>query len=550
MGKTMIDPVTLAVFKGRLEQVADVMDVTLCRSAFNPIIAEAHDASHGIYDGKTGETLVQGKDGLPLFVAVMSFAVKAVIEKAAKEGGPKEGDIWIFNDPYVSGTHLNDFRLMQPLFRDGKVFCYLASAGHWLDIGGNVPGNYNPVATETFQEGVLIPLVKLCSEGELRQDIVDIVMSNTRLAKSAYGDLNGQLNALKLGAERMHALLDEYGDDQSREALNMLKKSAADIMRSEISKLPDGKVSAEDWLDNDGITDEPLKVALDLTVQGDKLTFDFSRSSPAAMGPINTSQPSTISACYVALKHLFKDVPANSGVLEPIEFVIDEDSLLAVKAPRPVGGYTETSMRLIDVIFQAISKISPETSYGCAYGTINALSLSGRRENNDPWVMFCFFGGGHGGHSTGDGLNHGNAPFSTATMPPVEILEASYPIKFTNWGLRPDSGGDGEYRGGLGAVYGIEMRDSGANLFLFSERGRFAPQGFVGGGEAAMNEFTYSKDGEMVEPPLKSKLHGVKLSEGDRILLKSPGGGGYGDPAKRSKQAHARDLELGYITED
>jgi len=437
---------------------------------------------------------------------------------------------------------------VQPLFRDGKVFCYLASAGHWIDIGGNVPGNYNPIATETFQEGVLIPLVKLRAEGVLRQDIVDILMSNTRLAKSAYGDLNGQLNALELGAQRMHALLDEYGDDVCRESLSMLKKSAADIMRSEISKLPDGKVSAVDWLDNDGITDEPIKIALDLTIKGDKLTLDFSKSSPAATGPINMSRPSTISACYVALKHIFEDVPANSGVLEPIEFVIDDDSVLAVKAPRPVGGYTEISMRLIDVIFQAIAKIAPDRSNGCCYGTINALSASGTDENNKPWVMFCFFGGGHGAHTEGDGLNHGNAPFSTATIPPIEILEASYPIKFTDWALRPDSGGDGEHRGGLGAVYGIEMLGEDTDIYLFGERGCFAPKGFEGGKDAAMNQFTYSKDGEMVEPKLKSKLHGAKLKKGDRLLLKSPGGGGYGDPAKRSQEARKRDLELGYVT--
>ena len=162
--------------------------------------------------------------------------------------------------------------------------------------------------------------------------------------------------------------------------------------------------------------------------------------------------------------------------------------------------------------------------------------------------MFCFFGGGHGGHPEGDGLNHGNAPFSTATMPPVEILEASYPIKFTDWALRPDSGGDGEHRGGLGAVYGIEMLGEDTNVFLFGERGRFAPKGFEGGKDAAMNQFTYSKDGQMVEPEMISKLHGAKMKKGDRLLLKSPGGGGYGDPAKRSQEARKRDLELGYVT--
>lgn len=543
-----VNPVTLAILKGRFEQIADEMDATLFRSAFNPIIAEAHDASHGIYDADTGDTLAQGKSGLPIFVGVMSFAVKAVIEKAAAEGGPKDGDVWIFNDPYLGGTHLSDFRLVRPLFRDGKVFCYLASVGHWHDVGGNVPGNYNPVATECFQEGMLIPPVKLFDQGVYKQDIVDILSANSRLPGSLYGDLNGQINALDLGVKRMVALLDEYTDETCAQAFRALTKSAAEIMRAEIRSLPDGKTSAEDWLDNDGITDVPLKIALDMTIDGDALTLDFSRSSPACAGPVNIARSTTISACYVALKHIFSDVPANAGVLEPVKFVIDNDSLLSVNAPKPVGGYTETIMRLIDVVFQAVAQIAPERSNGCAYGTINALSLAGNRKNGQRWVMFSFFGGGHGGHPQGDGLNHGNAPISTATIPPLEILESAYPVKFTNWSLRPDSGGDGEHRGGLGAIYEIELLEENADLFLFGERGRFAPKGVVGGGDAAMDVFTYPVDGIPTHPPMASKLHGAKLKKGDKVRLETPGGGGYGAPKKRTDEARKRDLELGYVT--
>ena len=194
-----MDAVTLAILKGRLEQIADEMDATLFRSAFNPIIAEAHDASHGIYDGQTGETLIQGKSGLPIFVGVMAFAVKAVIEKVSSGDDLKEGDVYIFNDPYDGGTHLSDFRLVKPIFRNDAVFCYIASVGHWHDVGGNVPGNYNPEATESFQEGILIPPVKLFREGKINQDIVNILSANSRLPNSLYGDLNGQINALDLG---------------------------------------------------------------------------------------------------------------------------------------------------------------------------------------------------------------------------------------------------------------------------------------------------------------------------------------------------------------
>ena len=543
-----IDPVTLAILKGRFEQIADEMDATLFRSAFNPIIAEAHDASHGLYDAENGDTLVQGKSGLPIFVGVMAFAVKAVIKKAAAQGGVNEGDVWIFNDPYDGGTHLSDFRLVKPVFRDGEVFCYLASVGHWHDVGGNVPGNYNPAATECFQEGILIPPVKLYDRGQFRQDVVDILSSNSRQPMSLYGDLNGQINAMDLGEKRLNALLDEYGVQTARDALAALKARAATMMRSKIAGLPSGTYSAEDWLDNDGIDDVPLKIALDMTIDGDKMILDFTRSSPACQGPVNISRATTIAACYVALKHIFGDVPANAGVLEPVTFRIDEGSLLSVKAPKPVGGYTETILRLIDVMFQTITQVAPEDAMACAYGTINALSLAGHRANGARWVMFSFFGGGHGAHGKGDGLNHGNAPISTATIPPLEILEAAYPVSFTKWALREDSGGAGRYRGGLGAIYEIALLEANADVFLFGERGKVAPRGIVGGGDAATNRFVYEQaDGEHT-PPMVSKMVGIHITRGQKLRLETPGGGGYGNALDRPPEAVLADVTLGYVS--
>ena len=548
-----LDPVTLAILKGRLEQIADEMDATLFRSAFNPIIAEAHDASHGIYDAITGETLVQGKSGLPIFVGVMAFAVKAVIEKVARDGNLSDGDVFIFNDPYEGGTHLSDFRLVKPIYRNGTVFCYLASVGHWHDVGGNVPGNYNPEATESFQEGMLIPPVKLFSAGVLNTDIVDILSSNSRLPNSLYGDLNGQINALDLGHQRLNDLLDQYGETDIQTALGLIKSRANRMMRDHLQALPNGTISVEDFLDNDGVHDVALKLAVDLSIDGERLTVDFSRSSQACAGPVNISRSTTIAATYVALKHIFTDVPANAGVLQPVEFIIPEDSFLSVKAPKPVGGYTETILRLIDVLFCAFEHIAPERVNGCAYGTINALSMAGHRSNGARWVMFSFFGGGHGGHPEGDGLNHGNAPISTATIPPLEILEAAYPVAFTQWALRPDSGGVGKHRGGLGAIYEIELLEESATVFLFGERGKFPPPGVVGGGAGAMNKFAYQSADEETAfpdktPPLASKITGVKLRRGQRVRLETPGGGGYGNAQERPEELIRNDLAQGYVS--
>ncbi len=544
-----LDPILLAVLKGRLEQISDEMDATLFRSAFNPIIAEAHDASHGLYHAETGETLVQGKSGLPVFVGAMSFAVKSVIDKVSAEDLKlNPGDVFIFNDPYEGGTHLSDFKLVRPFFRDGKLFCFLASVGHWHDVGGNVPGNYNPVATECYQEGILIPPVLLYSQGKLNPDIVAILQANSRLPGSLYGDLNGQVSALELGEKRLNDLLGEYGEYTVTDALAELKKSAARLMESYISDLPDGTYTAEDWLDNDGISNEPLKIGLDVIIKGGRMTLDFSRTSVACEGPVNISRSTCIASCYVALKHIFREVPANAGVLEPIDFVLPEDSLLNVGRPKPVGGYTETILRVIDVMFQVISQVAPNMTNGCAYGTINALSLAGYRQNGARWVMFSFFGGGHGGHPNGDGLNHGNAPISTATIPPLEILEAAYPVRFTQWALRPDSGGPGRNRGGCGAIYEIELMEEKANAFLFGERGKYPPAGVVGGQPGALNKFYYSDGDDVAEPPMVSKMVGINLERGQRVRLESPGGGGYGDPLEREPEKVAEDVRLGYVT--
>ena len=544
-----IDPITLAVLAGRMEQIADEMDATLFRAAFNPIIAEAHDASHGLYDAETGATLVQGKSGLPIFVGVMSYAVKAVIDKAAAEGDLADGDIYIFNDAHIGGTHLSDMRLVRPYFHDGKLFCYLASVGHWHDVGGAVPGNYNPGATDAFQEAFVLPPVKLARAGQINQDIVDILLRNTRLPQSAHGDLNGQLGALDLGVRRMDELLAEYGAKTIRIGLDALQDRAEQLMRAELSSLPDGRWDAEDFLDNDGISADPLPIRVALEIAGDRMTLDFSGTAARCAGPVNIALPTAVATAYVAVKHIFSGLPANSGVMRPIDVQIPGASILSAEFPAPTGGYTETILRMIDVIFSAMAQAAPDRVVANAYGTINALSIAGRRGNGQPWVMFSFYGGGHGGSHETDGLNHGNAPISTATIPPMEILEAAYPVMFRQWALRPDSAGAGQHRGGMGAIYEIEvLEENGAEVFLFGERGCFAPKGVAGGGVAGMNAFSYEQDGGWVTPDLVSKMRGARLSSGQAVRLETPGGGGYGPPSDRDPAAVARDVSRGLVS--
>ena len=290
--------------------------------------------------GLPGDNATLLRHTLPIFVGVMSFAVKAVIDKAAEHGEIRDGDIYIFNDAHLGGTHLSDMRLVRPYFREGQLFCYLASVGHWHDVGGAVPGNYNPAATDAFQEAFVLPPVRLARGGEMNSDIIDILMRNTRLPQSAMGDLNGQLGALDLGVRRMDELLDEYGADTVRAALDALGHRAEALMRAELSALPDGRWEAVDYLDNDGITDVALPIKVALEIKGDRMVLDFAGTAPRCAGPVNIALPTAVATAYVAIKHIFPALPANAGVMRPIDVHIPEGSLLAAEFPAPVGGYT------------------------------------------------------------------------------------------------------------------------------------------------------------------------------------------------------------------
>jgi len=542
-----MDAITLAVVKGRLEEIADEMDLTLYRAAFCPVIAEGHDACHGFYQKDSGGTIIQGKNGLPIFVGSMQFAVKAVIDREAKKQDLQEGDVFIFNDPYLGGTHLQDVKLVQPFFYEGEHLFYIAGTGHWMDVGGAVPGGFNAKATEFFQEGFMVRPVKIKSAGIFNEDIADIFMTNSRLPRYAYGDLHAQLNAIGVGERRLRELFDQYGKDVILGVMSELRARSAQLMRSEIEKIPDGTYSFEDYLDNDGITDEPLKIAVDLTILGDEMKLDFSRTAAPCRGPLNVAYSTAVACCYVALKHLFTEAPANAGCFDPVTIHIPETTLLNVQPPRPVGGYLEVILRVIGVIFGAMSQAAPDRTYAAPYGTVNCLAISGEKKPGDNYIMFMYYGGGLGGSAHSDGLNHGSNPISTASITPLELVEAAYPLMFTEWSLRSGSQGAGKHRGGLGANYEIEVLGDEAYCFFLGDRGKFAPFGVLGGEDAALNRLVIrKKEGDQI-PPMVSKVVDVHLTRGERIRLETPGGGGYGPVSERSIDALQDDMENGYI---
>ncbi len=547
--ESRLDPITLAVVKNSLEQITDEMDVLLYRAAFSTIVSEGHDACHGLYEPDTGETIVQGKFGLPIFVGVMRFAVRAVIDHLAASGrAPQSGDLYILNDPHLSGTHMQDMKLVRPFFYGGQLFCWMAGTAHWTDVGGNVPGGFNSQATEAWQEGLRVPPIKLYSAGVLNQDILDLILLNTRTPTVAYGDLSAQINALETGEKRLSGLLDKYRPETVRAVIAELNRRSDLSMRAHIAAIPDGTYSFEDFLDNDGVTDEPLKVAVDLTVRGDEILLDFSRSSPPCKGPMNAPLATSVSSCYIAIKHIFTDVAVNSGCFRPISFNIPPTTFLNAGAGKAMNAYTEVTPVIIGVIWGALGQAAPELSNACYFQTVNSFNLAGNRDDGRYYVMFTYFGGGHGASAQSDGLNHGSNAISMATIAPVEILEANFPVLFEEWALRPDSGGAGQHRGGLGSIYSLRLLSQEAKAFFLGDRGKFAPFGVSGGGPAAKNELVFKRAAGDYYPPMVSKATDVRLTKGDLVELRTPGGGGFGPALARPVADVLLDLKRGYIT--
>ncbi len=544
---TGIDPITLSVIKGSLEQITDEMDVLLYRAAFSTIISEGHDACHGLYDAETGETIVQGKFGLPIFVGVMAYAVRAAIERS-KQVGVEPGDVFIFNDPHLSGTHLQDMKLVRPIFYQGKLFCWMAGTAHWTDVGGNTPGGFNAEATEVWQEGFRVVPVKLYNAGKLNDDILQLILANSRTPTVAYGDLSAQTNALEIGEKRLVQLLDKYSVAVVQDVIAELRRRSEIMMRAHIRSIPDGTYSFEDFLDNDGITNVPLKIALDLTIKGDEMVLDFSRSSSPCKGPFNMPIATSSASCYIAVKHIFTDVAVNSGAFVPVTFIIPETTFLNAGAGKAMNAYTEVTPAIINCIWGALGQAIPDKVNAAYFATVNSLNVAGTRDNGTYYVMFTYFGGGHGASPVSDGLNHGSNAISMATIAPVEILEGNFPVLFQQWALRQDSGGAGYYRGGLGSIYSLKVQGKGGAAFFLGDKGKFPPFGVNGGKAALPNEIIFHHESGEECPPMVTKAVNVQLAPGDIIELRTPGGGGYGDPLTRPKEKVLEDLKKGYIS--
>ncbi|HEY5637433.1 MAG TPA: hydantoinase B/oxoprolinase family protein [Burkholderiales bacterium] len=547
-----LDPITLSVIQNGLQQVCNEMDLAFVRAAFSPVISEGLDRSDGIYAAEDGRLIAQGDLGLPVFVGTMQFSTQAVIECVRRHGWTVEpGDVFVVNDPYLGGTHLMDVKFVRPFFHRGRLWSWLSNTGHWPDLGGMVPGGFSANATEVEQEGLRLPPVKLYKKGVIDVEILSIIQSNIRIADQRIGDIKAQAAALATGEKRLSALLERYGADTVEAAIAELRTRASQQMRAKIARIPEGTYEGHSIVDSDGVVDAPLDIRLKLTRTVDgRLVFDFAGSSPPCKGPMNSVIATTKSSVYLAVKHVFPDVPINAGTFEPLEIIDPEDTFLYAKYPRPVSGCAaEVSQRIAEAVFDALVKAIPDELFASPAGTSGNLAIGGFDPvKNRPYVMYLFTGGGYGGSPEGDGISNGCSTIGISKMPPIEVMEQYYPILFEEFSLYEGSGGAGAARGGFGVNYAIRLREGAARASMVMDHGRSGPLGALGGAEGGVNKVAVERPGGIYRPLHLSKDQDIQLAPGDVIRVSTPGGGGYGKAFTRAPQKVATDVLRGYYT--
>ena len=544
-----VDPVTLAVIQAGLQQVCDEMDLTFSRAAFSPVIAEADDRSDGIYAAADGALIAQGARGLPVFVGTMQFSTRHLIARIAsgETAPPEPGDVYIVNDPYLGGTHLMDVRFAMPFWRGGQIFCWLSNTGHWPDTGGMVPGGFSASAISAEQEGLRLPPVKLFKRGVLDREIWQIICSNIRVADQRIGDVNAQASALIVGAERLALLLDRYGDATVADAIAEMRAIAARQMRAHLAGVPDGRYAARAIIDSDGVVNEPLVIALSVAKAGEGVVFDFAGSSAPCAGPMNSVRATTVSAVYLAMRHIFPDVPLSAGAFEPFEIRGIEGTFLDAHYPRPVSGCAaEVSQRIAEAVFAALVQAIPDRVPAAPAGTSGNFALGGHDpETGRDFVMYQISGGGYGGNADHDGLSNGCSTIGISKAPPIEIMEQRFPVLYRRYALHEGSGGAGRQRGGFGVDYEVELLRGTARASFVMDHGRTGPLGALGGADGAVNRVEVIRGGETLIPEHLSKAQDIPLGPGDRVRVRTPGGGGYGPASERDPAAVAEDVRLG-----
>jgi N-methylhydantoinase B len=539
-GDTGIDPVTLEVTRNAAAAVCEEMNANLVRTGYSPNIKERRDCSCALFDA-AGEMIAQAEN-MPVHLGSMPFSVAAAVERFPPET-LAEGDAILLNDPFDGGAHLPDLTLVTPVYHEGDLVAFAANRAHHADVGGARAGSVAADSTEIYQEGLRIPPVKLFEGGDPNEAVFDVIRSNVRTPDERRGDLRAQEAANETGRKRFTELVERYGSDRLSAALEEIKDYSERRMRAEISALPDGTYRFADVLDDDGQGNVELPVEVAVTVDGDEVVVDFAGTAPQTEGPVNAVFAVTASATYYAVRCVTDpDIPPNHGCYRPITIEAPSGSIVNPEPPAAVvGGNLETSQRVTDVVLGAFGEVVPERVVAGSQGTMNNVTFGGTDpRTGEPYAFYETQGGGFGGRAGKDGLDGVHVHMSNTMNTPAEVLETAYPLRVTRYELREDSCGAGEFRGGLGLRRDIQVRDHEAAFSLLADRQRHAPYGLAGGGDGTPGRAVRIDPDGTTERLAGKSAH--RLPPGTTVSLRTPGAGGYGDPADRTRDAIERDL--------
>jgi N-methylhydantoinase B len=540
------DPVELEIFKNLYHSIAEEMGAALRRTAFSPNIKERRDYSCAVFDG-SGEVLAMG-DHMPVHLGSMPMSVRAAIAACAMA----PGDVVMLNDPFCGGTHLPDITLVAPVFvwrgpalsgsrrgprprnAGGRPNFYVASRAHHADVGGAFAGSMG-LCREIYQEGFRIPPVRIMRAGSMDRDVLALLLNNVRTPEEREGDLGAQIAACHTGAERLREVCARYGIDRAQLAARELLQYSEELMRAFLLRVPPGTYRAEDFLDNDGITGQPVNIAVTVNVRGrvgvptqPMVTVDFTGSDPQVQGSVNAVEAITYSACFYVFRCLLADdVPATAGLMRPIQVIAPQGTIVNARPPAAVaGGNVETSQRIVDVLLRALAQAIPDRIPAAASGTMNNLTIGGiDPRTGEPFAYYETIAGGMGARPGKAGVSGVHTHMTNSLNTPAEALEYAYPLRVRRYSLRPGSGGAGKHRGGDGIIREIEVLTS-CEVTLLADRRTHGPWGLAGGDPGAPGKASVIRNnGQVQEMPGKFS---TRLEKGERIRIESPGGGGWG----------------------
>lgn len=533
-----IDPITLEVVRNALQSGAEEMGATLKRTGYSPNIKERKDLSCALFNRKA-EMIAQAEH-IPVHLGAMISSVEMTMKTFSKDLYPD--DAIILNDPYMGGTHLPDITLISPVFCEGELIGFSANRAHHADVGGISPGSLPGSSTEIYQEGIVIPPVKLFEKGKLKEDLLALIVKNVRTPEERAGDIKAQISANKIGEKRVLELIEKYSRETFQAATEEILNYSERMMRAQIRRFPKGTFEAFDFMDNDGVSDEPVRLQVRVTVNEDTLSIDFSGTDSQREGNINAVSAVTASSVFFTIRAITDPaIPANSGCYRPLKIHIPEGTVLNASPPAAVSaGNVETSQRIVDVLLRAFAQAIPERVIAGCQGTMNTFTIGGIDPRRKKPYAYCeTIAGGQGARPNADGMDGVHTNMTNTLNTPIEALEIAYPLMVERYELNPSSGGLGQYRGGLGIVRSLRVLDHQATISLQSERRRFAPYALLEGKEGRKGR-NYILRGrrKKLSPPKFT----VRLNSGDGIQIETPGGGGYGKLTERMSELITKDL--------